>query len=317
MKKRLLDWIVCPQLRRTAAAPGLPGREGRSFRRRARSRPARFYCGRHDVARPQDITPPPDCNSCYREEILEAALSCVCGLVYPVIDGIPRMLRNAKRGVPGVLRPPRPGRRPEARGPARPSPTAAAPGASACSGPSTARGTPPGSRTTRGCASRSSSTTCDTTPEELRDSTLLDGGCGNGELTRAVAEYGPEIVAMDFSRSVENASAAPVRERRPRLAQGALPAGQHPGAAAAARRASTWSTTSGVLHHTPSTYRAFRSISGRQAGGQALRPALPPPARLDPRRQRHAAGGDDPLPMRLLYGLCYVATPVHAAGSRG
>ena len=57
MKKRLLDWIVCPS------------------------------CGerpRLQVFQEE------------KEEILEGSLSCVCGLVYPVTGGIPRMLTNAR-----------------------------------------------------------------------------------------------------------------------------------------------------------------------------------------------------------------------------
>ncbi|HEY0513870.1 MAG TPA: class I SAM-dependent methyltransferase, partial [Thermoanaerobaculia bacterium] len=141
-------------------------------------------------------------------------------------------------------------------------------------------------------------------------------GCGNGELTRAVAEYGPEIVAMDFSRSVE-----PARRRlfekgfavshKVHYLQGnilefpLLP------------KSFDLVHTSGVLHHTPSTYRAFRSISRAPKPGGRLyvqlyrrRPAWIHAINVSLR------AATTRMPMGLLYGLCYVTTPVHAALSR-
>jgi SAM-dependent methyltransferase len=156
----------------------------------------------------------------------------------------------------------------------------------------------------------------DTTPDELRRSTLLDGGCGNGELTRAVAEYGPEIVAMDFSRSVE-----PARRRlfekgfevshKVHYLQGnilefpLLP------------KSFDLVHTSGVLHHTPSTYRAFRSISRAPKPGGKLyvqlyrrRPAWIHAINVSLRAVTTR------MPMGLLYGLCYLTTPLHSGMSR-
>ena len=93
-----------------------------------------------------------------------------------------------------------------------------------------------------------------------------------------MAEYGPEIVAMDFSRSVEHArrrlfeKGFAVSHRVHYLQGNILEFPLLP-------KSFDLVHTSGVLHHTPSTYRAFRSISrGGQAGRQALRAALPPAA---------------------------------------
>ena len=156
----------------------------------------------------------------------------------------------------------------------------------------------------------------DTTPEELRGTTLLDGGCGNGELTRSVAEYGPEIVAMDFSRSVEHArrrlfeKGFPVSHRVHYLQGNILEFPLLPTSFDLVH-------TSGVLHHTPSTYRAFRSISTAVKPGGKLYVQL---YRLRP-RWIHAVNValravTTRLPMGILYGLCYAATPVHAGLSR-
>ena len=62
MKKRLLDWIVCPACGKT---PRLRvTREEKVEIPAAVSAPAcSFYCGRHDITNPQAIIPPPDCNA--------------------------------------------------------------------------------------------------------------------------------------------------------------------------------------------------------------------------------------------------------------
>lgn len=45
-------------------------------------------------------------------------------------------------------------------------------------------------------------------PDESRGALVLDAGCGNGTLSAALAESGPEIVAFDFSNIVERAEQA-------------------------------------------------------------------------------------------------------------
>src|SRR5436305_1158510 len=101
-------------------------------------------------------------------------------------------------------------------------------------------------------------------PAALRGRTLLDAGCGNGELTRSMAEYGLEVVGMDFSRSVEGArrrlverlyeKTPPVAHRVHYLQGNVLELPLLPASF-------DFVHSSGVLHHTPSTERAFRSVS--------------------------------------------------------
>jgi SAM-dependent methyltransferase/uncharacterized protein YbaR (Trm112 family) len=316
MKKRLLDWILCPNC---GERPRLDTfqQEKVEIPSPVASPACAFYCGRHGFFRPAEMSPAPDCNSCYREEVLEGALSCVCGLVYPVIDGIPRMIRNAREeyadffarhGLAGV--------------PKRTEP-AGAPVADRRSSKSFGlqwtlyqEGDHTWFKDDAGLRKREFLYNLDTTPDELRRSTLLDGGCGNGELTRAVAEYGPEIVAMDFSRSVE-----PARRRlfekgfevshKVHYLQGnilefpLLP------------KSFDLVHTSGVLHHTPSTYRAFRSISRAPKPGGKLyvqlyrrRPAWIHAINVSLRALTTR------MPMGMLYGLCYLTTPLHSAMSR-
>ena len=94
-------------------------------------------------------------------------------------------------------------------------------------------------------------------PEDgLRGRLLLDAGCGNGKLTASVAAYGAEVVGMDLSRSIERAAQnAEVNsgEDAPfiHFVQGNI--------LEPPLRAGIFDHihTSGVLHHTPDTWRAF------------------------------------------------------------
>jgi ubiquinone/menaquinone biosynthesis C-methylase UbiE len=154
------------------------------------------------------------------------------------------------------------------------------------------------------------------TAEELKGKTLLDAGCGNGELTRSISEYGPEVVAMDFSRSVEGArrrlfeKGSQVSHRVHYLQGNVLELPLRP-------QSFDFVHSSGVLHHTPSTYRAFRSVSREPKPGGKLyiqlyrrRPAWIHAVNVTLR------AATTRMPLGLLYGLCYAATPVHAALSR-
>jgi ubiquinone/menaquinone biosynthesis C-methylase UbiE/uncharacterized protein YbaR (Trm112 family) len=286
MKKRLLDWIVCPN------------------------------CGerpRLQVFQEEKVELPS--SSCHHEEILEGALSCVCGLVYPVIDGIPRMLTNAKEEYPDFF-----ARHGLAGVPKKEvPPTVADPRSSRSFGLQWTvyqEGDATWFKDDAGLRKREFLYNLDTTPDELRGITLLDGGCGNGELTRAVAEYGPEIVAMDFSRSVENARKR-LFEKSPHLAHRVHYLQGNILELPLLPKSFDMVHTSGVLHHTPSTYRAFRSIS------RAVKPGGKLYVQLYRRRPNwiHAVNVSlravtTRMPMRLLYGLCYLASPAHAAMSR-
>lgn len=322
MKKRLLDWIVCPNC---GERPRLQVfQEDRIPLPSPVSAPAcSYYCGRHDVASPQAIVPPPDCNSCYQEEILEGMLSCTCGLAYPVIDGIPRLIRNAREEYAEFFARHRHG---DAVAGAKPAPAAAGSAGVAADRRSYRsfsrqwqiyrEGDATWFKDDQGLRKREFLYNLQTTPEELSNSTVLDGGCGNGELTRSFAEYGPEVVAMDFSRSVEGArrrlfeKGFQVSHKVHHLQGNVL---ELPLLA----RSFDMVHTSGVLHHTPSTYRAFRSIS------KAVKPGGKLYVQLYRRRPTwiHVINVTlravtTRMPMGLLYGLCYAATPLHSALSR-
>jgi 2-polyprenyl-3-methyl-5-hydroxy-6-metoxy-1,4-benzoquinol methylase/uncharacterized protein YbaR (Trm112 family) len=320
MKKRLLDWIVCPHCGERPRLQVL--QEGKVEIPAAVEAPAcASYCARHDVTGPRLIVPPPDCNSCYREEILEGALACACGLVYPIIDGIPRMIRNAATEYPDFFRRHNlPGARP-----------AAAQAVQKTGEPTFDRRSSKSFRKQWAIYQEGDNTwfkddaglrkqellyNLQVTPEELAGKTLLDAGCGNGELTRSMAEYGLEVVGMDFSRSVEGARKRlfergfPVSHKVHYLQGNALELPLRP-------EGFDFVHSSGVLHHTPSTYRGFRSVS------KAAKPGGKTYIQLYRRRPTwihlinvSLRAVTTRMPMGLLYGLCYVTTPAHAALSR-
>jgi ubiquinone/menaquinone biosynthesis C-methylase UbiE/uncharacterized protein YbaR (Trm112 family) len=292
MKKRLLDWIVCPHCGERPRLQVFQGEEV-DLPEPVAATVCSEYCGRHNLAAPRAMAPPPDCAACYREEVVEGALSCACGLVYPVTGGIPRMIRQEE-------------------------PT---------SDPRSAKsfrlqwaiyreGDNTWFKEDAGLRKRELLDNLDVTEVELSGRTLLDAGCGNGELTRSMAEYGLEVVAMDFSRSVEGARRRlfergfPVSHRVHYLQGNVLELPLRP-------RSFDFVHSSGVLHHTPSTQRAFASVARAPKPGGRLY------VQLYRRRPDwiHAVNVTlravtTRLPLSFLYALCYVATPVHSALSR-
>jgi ubiquinone/menaquinone biosynthesis C-methylase UbiE/uncharacterized protein YbaR (Trm112 family) len=318
MKKRLLDWILCP---RCGERPRLQvfQEEKVDLPSPVAAPACSAYCARHDVAEPGMIVPPPDCTACYREEILEGALSCVCGLIFPILGGIPRMICNAAEEYPEFFT-----RHRLAGARHAPSaPVAAEPAADPRSEKSFRlqwaayrEGDNTWFKDDAGLRKWEFLANFRITAEELKDRTLLDAGCGNGELTRSISEYGPEIVAMDFSRSVEGARrrlferGAQASHRVHYLQGNVLELPLRP-------RSFDFVHSSGVLHHTPSTYRAFRSVSREPKPGGKLYVQLyrrrPTWIHLVNVTLRAVTTR---MPLGLLYGLCYAATPVHAALSR-
>jgi SAM-dependent methyltransferase/uncharacterized protein YbaR (Trm112 family) len=332
MKRRLLDWIVCP---RCGERPRLSvfAEEKVALPGPVKAPSCSYYCARHEVPRPAEIEPPPDCGTCFRDEIQEGVLACSCGGLYPILDGIPRLSPNAASEYAGFLAQHglAPGDKPPAlpgtpATPTTPSTAPAAVGAADLDRRSAGSfrlqwtmyrdGDLTWFKEDAGLRKREFLYNLDVRPEELPGKTLLDAGCGNGELTRSVAEYGLEIVAMDFSRSVEGA--------RRRLFEKGLPVShrvhylQGDVFAPPLQKASfDLVHSSGVLHHTPSTYRAFRAVAEEPKPGGKLY------VQLYRRREAwvHAVNVTlravtTRLPMRFLYGLCYAASPVHAALSR-
>src|SRR5262249_36746293 len=148
---------------------------------------------------------------------------------------------------------------------------------------------------------------------DLQGKLILDAGCGNGRLTAAVSTFGSEIVGMDLSAGIDRAQTVKKRyagnhEPFVHFVQGnvlELPF----------RRGSFDIVhSSGVLHHTPSTERAFLSILSAARRGACVYIQL--------YRRREAWVGipnilirsvTSRLPTGFLYRMCRAAVPIHTA----
>jgi SAM-dependent methyltransferase/uncharacterized protein YbaR (Trm112 family) len=149
--------------------------------------------------------------------------------------------------------------------------------------------------------------------DTLRGKLILDAGCGNGRLTATMARYDSEVIGMDLSRSVARANehrAAIAGNRAPfaHFIQGNI---MEP-----PLRPASFDLlhSSGVLHHTPDTWRAFARLL------ELGRPGARVYIQLYRRRELWVRIVNGPLrlvttrmPVRLLYRLCYAMVPVHTA----
>lgn len=283
MKRSLLERLCCPAcqgpltlaVREEAPAPGpRAGADG------------------HDAGRAGEVT--------------SGTLRCWHGHVFPIVDGIPRLMLDAAAQFPAAL---------DGRGGQRSAPEPVDRRSPRSFGLQWSRFRA-GDRTWfKDDRMRQAELlyNLQATAQELRGLALLDAGCGNGELTRAMADYGLHVVGMDLSRSVDAA-----RERL--LAAGGAAADRveyvqgdvlHP-----PFRTASFDIvhSSGVLHHTPSTEDAFRAIA----------PLVVPGGRLYVQlyRRREPAmhylnvalrAVTTRLPLRLLWWMCLAGAPLHRA----
>jgi SAM-dependent methyltransferase/uncharacterized protein YbaR (Trm112 family) len=279
------------------------------------------FCSLHE--RPVDAAFRPDCGACYARDVREGLLACTeCPLYYPLIDGVPRLIRNARQEYAAEL--------------ARLEGAAASADAAAERlGEVDASVFDKRSNESFGLQWREYQyddktwfkddvalrqgeflQSIDAAAEQLRGATVLDAGCGNGKLTATIAAYGAEVVGMDLSRSVERAnvnraSLAGSRALFVHFVQGNVMEPPF------RRGAFDYVHSSGVLHHTPDTERAFRSILplARHPGKVYVQlyrrrePWVGVPNRL-------LRAFTSRLPPGLLYYLCYAAVPAHTAAVR-
>ncbi|HEV2172460.1 MAG TPA: Trm112 family protein, partial [Nitrospira sp.] len=98
MKRRLLDLLCCPickgwlqlmVLHETKRpTPIVPS-----------SAACRERCELHDIQLGKGLAEPnaDECAGCYSREVDEGFLACkACGLLYPIIEAVPRLVRNAE-----------------------------------------------------------------------------------------------------------------------------------------------------------------------------------------------------------------------------
>lgn len=101
-------------------------------------------------------------------------------------------------------------------------------------------------------------------PQELEEKLILDAGCGMGRFTRIAGAQGCEVIGVDISESVHRAHALTAHMPNVHIIQADLM--QLP-----LRNASFDIIYSlGVLHHTPSTPRAFAAVAGKLKQGGLL-----------------------------------------------
>ena len=149
--------------------------------------------------------------------------------------------------------------------------------------------------------------------KDLKGRLVLDAGCGNGSLTSSIARYDAEVVGIDLSSSIERAY-----QNRRRFAGGQAPFVHFVQANVMEPpfEPETFDHihTTGVLHHTPSTEKAFLSFLrlGRPGGRVYVQ--------LYRRREAWVRiinqclrAVTTRLPVRLLYALCYLLAPLHTA----
>ncbi|MDG1482226.1 MAG: methyltransferase domain-containing protein [Myxococcota bacterium] len=159
MKYRLLKWLACPVCRAT------------DFSLETVKTATRSICSGHFEASESDV---PGVNLERREEveIMEGALMCSCGAVYPIRDGIPRMLP-----------------------------------AGAPSGPATGHrwtgfdtAIPEWEENFRDFSSPLK-------PADFLGKLVMDAGCGFGRHAFFAARYGAEVIALDSSEDAVEAAA--------------------------------------------------------------------------------------------------------------
>lgn len=324
MKRRVVELLCCPACRGALASTAF-----HETRRPVAIAPRGPACGERCELRGVPLVGepvPPDgeeCRACYAREVEEGILACRdCGSLYPIIDAVPRLVRDAEQEYRAFFERNRAailkaiGHLPAARPPRRKDSKVFDPRSNESFGLQWTNQ----SEQDKTWFKDDSSLRRDeflyslaVSQEEVRGALILDAGCGNGRLTASLASFEAEVVGIDLSVGINRAEAGKGRYAGERthlvhFIQGnvmELPV--RPGSFDIIH-------SSGVLHHTPSTERAFSSfLSAVRPGGRVY---------VQLYRRREAWVGvpnallrsvTSRLPPRLLYALCRQAVPVHTA----
>lgn len=146
--------------------------------------------------------------------------------------------------------------------------------------------------------------------ENLKDKLVLDVGCGTGRFAEIAAECGAEVIGIDLSYAVDAAYRNMGRRPGIHIVQAdifKLPF-----------RPATFDAvySIGVLHHTPSTHEAFKSVTPLvKAGGQIAIWVYAWEGEYSENLDR-VRRVTVHIPQLLLYALCWVAVPVLHAMDR-
>lgn len=322
MKRRLVELLCCPACHRTLALTVF-----RETERPVTVAPRGPACGERCELRGTPLggeSAPPDadeCRACYAREIEEGILACQgCGSLYPIVDAVPRLVRHAEQDYSafferhaGVIEAAT-GRRPAVLPARRKDPKVFDPRSNESFGLQWTNQSEEDKTWFKDDFSLRRDEfvySLAVSREDLPGALILDAGCGNGRLTASLAAFEAEIVGIDLSLGIIRAQAGKNRYAGERahfvhFVQGnvmELPV--RPGRFDIIH-------SSGVLHHTPSTERAFSSfLAAVRPGGRVY---------VQLYRRREAWIGvpnamlravTSRLPPRILYGLCWQAVPLH------
>ena len=316
MKNRLVDLLACPRCQHTPLDLAVLASETDPeseylVKHRGTARCAQ-YCAQKNERLPAAAVP--DCAACYRSEITEGILRCGgCNAEYPVIGGIPRFNPDAANDFPEFFaRNGKHFRNPDFQ--------------------DVARFQDLHQETKRSfgyqwlryrVTNRKENEEhfylrTDTKPGKLEGQLFFEAGCGMGRYLQVVgSNQGAEVVGLDLSLATNRARAENRANPFVHVVQGNI-------LEMPFRVASFDHTYSiGVLHHTPSTYEAFRSMVRlvKPDGHVSLWVYhVWKTARMTGIRGAHAwlkGKISDGLrvvtvrmPMGLLHYLCYVAVPL-------
>ncbi|TLZ57937.1 MAG: methyltransferase domain-containing protein [Methanobacteriota archaeon] len=142
-------------------------------------------------------------------------------------------------------------------------------------------------------------------PEEFRNRWVLDAGCGSGRLTRSLAALAGEVVGLDLAQTIDLV----IRNGPPlpnlHLVQGNL---LHIPLADDAFDV-VWS--SGVIHHTGDTYRAFTNLARVVRPGGRLYVWVYSSRKLSLYKYiRDAMRVSHRIPPNVLFVFCYALAPL-------
>lgn len=324
MKRRLMDILRCPLCGERLNLK-IVIEENEEVTRHVKEPICMTFCAMHNIISENGIKNSDylDCHGCYGRDIREGFLFCPsCNVLYPIIKGVPRLIRNAYEEYIEFFFSHR-----EVIGNMEGVKKAAVQLGSLDPSVFDRRSNESFSlqwevyqyhdktwfKDDVALRSREFLYSINLGEEELGDSLILDAGCGNGKLTASVSSYGAEVVGMDLSRSVERASdncKTFVKEHSPfvHFVQGNIMEPPF------TERAFDHIHTSGVLHHTPDTWQAFKSfLTLVRPGGHAY-------VQLYRKREAWVTMVNKVLRffttkmnVRFLYWLCYQMVPIHTA----
>jgi SAM-dependent methyltransferase/uncharacterized protein YbaR (Trm112 family) len=181
VKPRALDWLVCPICSSELAFERVVD-AGPARRSEESSGPSSCgQCRAPSDAEPRETTEG-NCGACYGLEITAGGISCSQGHAFPIEYGVPRLLLD------------------------REGESDAAKSIRESFSAQWAEYDHEAEDKTWGQTLEQRIgdflRMVDLTPEELQGKLILDAGCGNGMLSRAITDFGCEVLAADLSESV-------------------------------------------------------------------------------------------------------------------